>query len=167
LTLLRTPLLPANYASFLVPLNLNKLDLKSYLWALYGLPVLSVRSYIIQQRLRAFKQVHGRTVRLWNRPKSLKKMTVEMGVVEDGRGGRGGGLFVWPDQLTTMDDFEPWDREVSDAAKKEQDDRQTYETGRDRARVERPDRGAIAEQASRLLSGKETWRPSWQAFEVK
>ena len=55
LTLLRTPFAPPNYATFLTPLHLNKLDLKDYLYNLYGVQVLSVRSYVQQARVRQDK----------------------------------------------------------------------------------------------------------------
>ena len=80
--------LPPNYASFMVPLWLNKLDLKDYLYHLYGLQCLSVRSYVIQQKI-AEKRPYSRR---WYRPRSRKKMTVEL--VNDGTPGQGN--FVWP-----------------------------------------------------------------------
>lgn len=55
LTLLRTPHAPSHFASFLTPLYFNKLDLKDYLWNLYGLEVLGVRSYVIQARVQQDK----------------------------------------------------------------------------------------------------------------
>ena len=56
LTFLRPhPDAPPNFASFLTPLNLNKLDLKDYLYNAYGIHVLSVRSYVQQQRVREGK----------------------------------------------------------------------------------------------------------------
>ena len=44
LTLLHTPLQAPNLASFLVPLWFNKLDMKDYLWHVYGIGVGHVRS---------------------------------------------------------------------------------------------------------------------------
>ncbi|KAI4246762.1 MAG: hypothetical protein L6R40_001791 [Gallowayella cf. fulva] len=55
LTLLRTPFSPPNCATFITPLNMNKLDLKDYLYNLYGVEVLSVRSYVQQARVRQDK----------------------------------------------------------------------------------------------------------------
>lgn len=55
LTLIRSPHLPANFASFLTPLWFNKLDLKDYLYHLYGIQALSVRSYVIQQKVKYHK----------------------------------------------------------------------------------------------------------------
>ena len=60
-------------ASFKVPLNINKLDLKDYLYHAYGIPVLSVRSYIKQVPA----QKREGTAK-WYRPRSLKRMIVEM-----------------------------------------------------------------------------------------
>ncbi|KAL8928888.1 MAG: hypothetical protein Q9172_000725 [Xanthocarpia lactea] len=55
LTLLRTPFSPPNCATFITPLHLNKLDLKDYLYNLYGIKVLNVRSYVQQARVRQDK----------------------------------------------------------------------------------------------------------------
>ena len=88
-------------ASFLVPLSLNKLDLKDYLYNVYNIPVLSIRSFIHQSRVRQDKP--GAKLprpRRWYRPKAIKKMTVEMGKVE----GMAGGAFVWPKE---EEDLEP------------------------------------------------------------
>lgn len=65
LTLLRTPHAPPHFASFLTPLNLNKLDLKDYLWNAYGLQALTVRSFVIQARVREDKP--GAKIRGQNR----------------------------------------------------------------------------------------------------
>jgi large subunit ribosomal protein L23 len=62
-----------------VPLWLNKLDLKDYLYNLYAIPVLSVRSFVMQQRVRQDKPGKKLPKRQrWFRPRALKKMTVEM-----------------------------------------------------------------------------------------
>jgi large subunit ribosomal protein L23 len=88
LTLLRTPFLPPTYASFIVPLNLNKLDIKDYLYNAYGIHVLSVRSFVQQQRVRQDKPNAKRPAyRRWFRPRAIKKMTVEMDKP-----------FVWPEE---------------------------------------------------------------------
>ena len=84
ITFLRTPLKPPHFASFLVPLNLNKLDLKSYLYNAYNIRVLHVRSFIIHGRMVR----DARTGRKYRKPRT-KKMTVEM----DGPK----AAFVWPD----------------------------------------------------------------------
>jgi hypothetical protein len=86
LTLLRTPTQPPNFASFIVPLNLNKLDLRDYLWNVYGISVRGVRSYIQQQKVRQDKPGEKRPKqRKWFRPRAIKKMMVEMEQP-----------FVWP-----------------------------------------------------------------------
>ncbi|KAI4127296.1 MAG: hypothetical protein LQ347_004664 [Umbilicaria vellea] len=93
ITLMRTPNLPATMASFIVPLRLNKLDLKDYLYHAYQLPVLSVRSYVQQQKVRQDKPDKLLPAqRRWYRPRAIKKMTVEME-----------RPFVWPDEPTDFD----------------------------------------------------------------
>ena len=79
-------------ATFITPLNINKLDMKSYLLNAYGVRVRAVRSYVQQQRVRQDKPTAKRvSPRRWYRPRSIKKMTVEMDMA-----------FAWPDEV---DDF--------------------------------------------------------------
>lgn len=166
LTLLRTPKLPANYASFIVPLSMNKLDIKDYLWNAYGIPVLSVRSFVQQQPVQQMKMGPGRGMqRRWYRPRSLKKMTVEMGAREQGRNGKGGGLFVWPAELKD-EELEPWDKQAFEMGEQEQQAQQKT-MGVNQQRYERPGKESLAEQARRLREGKEQWRPTWQQLRGK
>ncbi|MCJ1358521.1 MAG: hypothetical protein MMC33_008521 [Icmadophila ericetorum] len=159
-------------ATFIVPLNLNKLDLKDYLWNLYRIPCLSIRSYIQQQRVQQDKPgARIPSPRRWYRPRSIKKMTIEMApagklrVREKGQKteveGRG-GPFVWPAELKDAE-LEPFDKDMfdkaSEAREKEQDMR-----GPNGGKLPPPDRRSIAEQARALLEGREQWRPSWMDF---
>lgn len=85
ITLIRSPFLPPRYATFLVPLEFNKLDLKDYLKRLYNVDTLKIRSYVEQQRItRESKSPLGIAGPI-RRPKSKKRMIVEL--VEP---------FVWP-----------------------------------------------------------------------
>jgi large subunit ribosomal protein L23 len=62
-----------------VPLNLNKLDLRDYLWNGYGVRVKGVRSYIQQQKVRQDKPGAKRPAqRRWYRPRAIKRMMVEL-----------------------------------------------------------------------------------------
>ncbi|CCX04447.1 ribosomal protein L23-domain-containing protein [Pyronema domesticum] len=99
ISLLRTQHLPPNYAQFIVPLNINKLDLRDYLYHAYGVEVLNVRSFITQKKIERHKPGEKAT-RYW-RPASIKKMTVEL--VKP---------FVWPEEPT---DLAPWDKETHKA----------------------------------------------------
>ncbi|TVY25331.1 54S ribosomal protein, mitochondrial [Lachnellula hyalina] len=151
LTLLRTPNLPPTFASFIVPLNLNKLDLRDYMWNVYGVPVRGVRSYIQQQKLRQDKPGAKRPApRRWFRPRSIKKMMIEMEQP-----------FVWPEEPTNFDE---WDKDTHDAAKKERE--ATEATFRPDIR-EKPtaERKSIAEQAKALLRGEDTWTPAASQWE--
>lgn len=93
-TLLRTPFLPPTFATFIVPLNLTKIDIRDYIYHAYGVKAIKVRSYVQQQKIRPnkpnFKNQHARK---WFRPRSIKKMTIEMDKP-----------FVWPDE---PEDFSP------------------------------------------------------------
>lgn len=98
LTLIRTPKLPPTFATFIVPLNLNKLDIRDYLYHAYGLEVTGVRSYIQLQKLRQDKPGAKRPAsRKWFRPRSVKRMTVEM--VKP---------FAWPSELKTDEELEKY-----------------------------------------------------------
>ncbi|MCJ1245478.1 hypothetical protein MMC30_002682 [Trapelia coarctata] len=161
LTLLRTPFLPPSFASFITPLSLNKLDLKDYLYHAYNVPVLSIRSYIQQQRVLQDKPgARVPRARRWYRARSVKKMTVEMGRKEDGKGGIGGGEFVWPEE---EEDLEPWDKRAWDAAQAAQKaENETF--GPDAPTLPKGDRKTMAEQAKALLEGNIIWRPSWRDY---
>ncbi|TVY84685.1 Mitochondrial 54S ribosomal protein L23, partial [Lachnellula suecica] len=151
LTLLRTPQLPPTFASFIVPLNLNKLDLRDYLWNCYGVPVRGVRSYIQQQKIRQDKPHAIRpSPRRWFRPRSIKKMMVEMEQP-----------FVWPAE---PENYDEWDKDTYDAAKK--DNEANENSFRPEAR-EKPsaERESIAEQAKALLKGEEKWRTTTTEWE--
>ncbi|KAI9872188.1 MAG: hypothetical protein M1830_001927, partial [Pleopsidium flavum] len=150
LTLLRTPFLPPTFATFIVPLNLNKLDIKDYLYHVYSIRCLSVRSYVQQQRVRHDKpSAKAPKARRWYRPRSIKRMTVEME-----------RAFVWPD---TPEDFSPWEKDTYDAANKAQEREQaSYQP--DAVQKPTTERRSIAEQAQALLEGKEKWRPTWEDY---
>lgn len=88
ITLLRTPFLPPTFAKFLVPLKLNKLDMRDYLWHAYGVKCNNVRSFVQQQKLRQDDPARKRAMpRRWYRGASIKKMTVEMD-----------RPFAWPEE---------------------------------------------------------------------
>jgi large subunit ribosomal protein L23 len=76
-----------------VPLSLNKLDLRDYLYNVYGVSVRGVRSYIQMQKLRQDKPgERNPRPRKWFRPRSIKKMMVEMDAP-----------FVWPQEPEKLD----------------------------------------------------------------
>ncbi|KAI9729889.1 MAG: hypothetical protein M1818_008329 [Claussenomyces sp. TS43310] len=151
LTLLRTPNLPPTFASFIVPLHLNKLDLRDYLFNGYGVRVRAVRSFIQQQKVRQDKPGAKRPAqRHWYRPRSIKKMMVELE-----------RPFVWPEE---PEDFEPWDRDTFKAANKDQRDFQASYSP-DAKTKPSSERASIAQQAKALLKGEEKWAPSvWEDF---
>lgn len=67
--------------------------MRDYLWNAYGVPVLGVRSYIQQQKVRQDKPGAKRiTPRKWYRPRSIKRMLVEMEKP-----------FVWPEEPENFD----------------------------------------------------------------
>ncbi|KAL8693700.1 MAG: hypothetical protein Q9218_001501 [Villophora microphyllina] len=154
LTLLRTPFSPPNYATFIVPLNTNKFDIKDYLYNLYGVQVLSVRSYVQQSKVREDKPGARLPKRnRWYRPRATKRMTVEMPASTP---------FVYP---SPPDDFKAWDKEMHEKAEEE---RKTVQDamGPEGRRQPRRDATTLREQAEELLSGKRVWRPGWMDWDV-
>lgn len=149
LALLRTPTQPPHLASFLTPLWLNKLDLKDYLYNLYGVQVLRVRSYVIQGKVRR----NPRT-RILSRASAQKKMTVEM--VQDQPGQ---GAFVWPEEPQNL---EPWKKEVKDLEDRYQEERTKRQQPDERHKLEPVGAKGLKERARALLAGKVRWRPSWE-----
>lgn len=78
----------------MVPLNLNKLDLRDYLYNAYGVKVLSVRSFVSQAPVRQDKPDAERPKpRKWYRERARKYMVAEME-----------RPFVWPE---VPEDFSP------------------------------------------------------------
>ncbi|RKF76517.1 54S ribosomal protein L23, mitochondrial [Golovinomyces cichoracearum] len=140
ITLLNTPLSPPTFASFIVPLKFNKLDLRDYLWNMYNVRCLDVRSYIIQQKIQYDRPGVLRPRREPYRPKAVKRMTIEM---EEG--------FVWPE----MGDLSQWDKETYMASQKEQEEFQ--EQARPQAR-QKPtkERDSFAQQARELIKESQT-----------
>ncbi|OCL01510.1 hypothetical protein AOQ84DRAFT_350555 [Glonium stellatum] len=145
ITLLHTPQLPPTHAKFLVPLNFNKLDLRDYLYHVYNVKSMNIRTYIQQQKVQQDRPgVKAPQPRRWFRPRAIKKMTVEMDKP-----------FVWPEQPENMD---AWSKEAHNAMTKTQQRQDTPEAQRD-------DHNEMAEALSRqakdLLAGKSKWKPTW------
>ena len=76
----RNAKLEPRHAVFEVPLNLSKLDLRDYLWHLYNVKVLSVRSMVMPGVLRRKYKVKDQPVRTgpMRRTKARKKMIVQL-----------------------------------------------------------------------------------------
>ncbi|KXG47440.1 Ribosomal protein L25/L23 [Penicillium griseofulvum] len=149
--LVRTPNLTPRYAQFRVPLNFNKFDLRSYLWHLYGVASLGIRSYVQAQPITRVSR-DGKGFGPWRRPKSQKRMTVELKEP-----------FVYPE---APKDLTPWEHESWAKAEQFQIDLQEKENPKPN-KGEKPDqelRNAYKEQAQALLEKKETWRPTWKAL---
>ncbi|KAI5286146.1 hypothetical protein KEM52_002124 [Ascosphaera acerosa] len=149
--LVRTPFMPPRYATFQVPLEFNKLDLKDYLRNAYGVETLKIRSYVEQQKptreLRFDLPGHGPL----RRPKSKKRMMVELAEP-----------FVWPElPADAKKQF------ASDAYwKAKKGDEEYAEKMQDHFGKRKPEQAAkmLAEQAQALREGKVQWKPTWQVL---
>ncbi|KAK3954613.1 hypothetical protein QBC32DRAFT_207388 [Pseudoneurospora amorphoporcata] len=144
------PKQPPNLATFIVPLEFNKLDLRDYLYHVYNVEVTGVRSFVNQ---RMHEQRHGEFGN-WRRPKSQKMMIAELAKP-----------FVWPkppaEEARDGFDYSTWKKQ-----NKAQEDEKKYHAVRTQGEMTVPsqhevskDRKAIKAQQSRLLSGEETWAP--------
>jgi ribosomal protein L23 len=80
ITLKRNTKLEPRHAVFEVPLNLSKIDLRDYLWHLYNVKVLSVRSSVLPGVLRKKYKVRDQPVRTGpvRRTRAKKKMIVQL-----------------------------------------------------------------------------------------
>ncbi|KAE8413027.1 ribosomal protein L23-domain-containing protein [Aspergillus pseudocaelatus] len=150
IALIRTPFLPPRYASFYVPLNFNKLDMRDYLKHLYGVDVLSVRSYVEQQKVTRLRPLGKFGYGKLRRPMSKKKMTVEMKTP-----------FIWPEAPA---DMTPWEYEQFHKAAKYQNDIQDKQRPDAGMKANTDEHDAYAEEAKKLLDGSKPWRPTWQAL---
>lgn len=128
---------------------MNKLDLKDYLYNLYDVETLHVRSYIIHGKVRR----EPRTGSVYRRPQR-KKMTIEM---------KSGDNFLWPD---APEDLGPWEKQFEDARVKERKAMMEGSTkqGQDLRVVPRDERMGVREMARELLGGKVGWRPGWEKY---
>lgn len=95
---------PPNLATFAVPLQFNKLDLRDYLYHVYNVEVTSVRSFINQPSPRR-KHGFGK----WYRPRSNKMMIAEL--VKP---------FVWPDP-PQREDLKEFDVDVFETLDEERE----------------------------------------------
>ncbi|OJI96091.1 hypothetical protein ASPVEDRAFT_122817 [Aspergillus versicolor CBS 583.65] len=148
--LIRTPFLPPRYASFYVPLNFNKLDMRDYLQRLYGVGVLSIRSYVEQQKVTRLRPQGKYGYGKLRRPTSKKRMTVEMKEP-----------FVWPETPENMD---AWEKDQFFKAAKYQDQIQKAQRPDAGMQPDKESREAFDAEAKKLLSGEKPWRPTWQAL---
>ncbi|KAK4199634.1 putative mitochondrial LSU ribosomal protein L23 precursor [Triangularia verruculosa] len=83
-------------ATFAVPLQFNKLDLRDYLHHAYGVETTAIRSFINQPKPER-KNRNGP----WYRPRAQKMMIAEL--VKP---------FVWPEPVTEEEALKQWDHEM-------------------------------------------------------
>ncbi|KAK3339306.1 hypothetical protein B0H65DRAFT_296386 [Neurospora tetraspora] len=144
------PKQPPNLATFIVPLEFNKLDLRDYLYHVYNVEVTGVRSFVNQ---RMHEQRHGE-VGNWRRPKSQKMMIAELAKP-----------FVWPkppaEDAREAFDYGTWKKQNT-----AQEEDRRFKGIRAQGEVVPPsqfevtkDRKAIKARQSKFLSGEETWAP--------
>ncbi|KAH6635311.1 hypothetical protein B0J18DRAFT_360336 [Chaetomium sp. MPI-SDFR-AT-0129] len=136
------PRQPPNLATFVVPLQFNKLDMRDYLWHVYNVEVTAVRSFVNQFGPR---QKHGHTGRTF-RPRSGKMMIAEL--VKP---------FVWP-ELPEEKDLEDFDigmhQRLSKNRKKSMDQQMNPGVIPLRTQTEIPaDRRALRAEAEEILRG--------------
>ncbi|KAK4126154.1 hypothetical protein N657DRAFT_568870 [Parathielavia appendiculata] len=138
------PRQPPNLATFVVPLQFNKLDLRDYLFHAYNVEVTSVRSFINQPTPR---RKYGNTGK-WFRPRSQKMMIAEL--VKP---------FVWPEPPAEKD-REPFDHATFTKMEKMREDQIKKETDpaniplRTQIKIP-PSRRTLKEQAEEFMESGE------------
>ncbi|KAL4796054.1 hypothetical protein BDV19DRAFT_362028 [Aspergillus venezuelensis] len=151
IALMRTPFLPPRYASFYVPLWFSKLDMRDYMQRLYGVSIISIRSYVEQQKVTRMKRGPRQGYGQIRRPKSRKRMTIEM---KD--------PFVWPE---TPKNMEAWENDQFHKAAKFQKDVSTEASPQHIVKELKEDEfDTVDEEAKKLITGEKPWRPTWQAL---
>ncbi|KAB8342932.1 hypothetical protein FH972_022529 [Carpinus fangiana] len=140
ITFNRTPNLPAKWANFTVPLSFNKLDIRDYLWHLYGVRILSVRSYVVPSAITSKPSPLPGKRRTY-RPLNKKRMTVELA-----------RPFVWPDVPNKKELDEHFDKQRYDTMMRTRmKEAMEEDVGSRKAREE------LRLKAERLVQGKESW----------
>ena len=126
---------------------MNKLDLKDYLYNLYSVRTISIRSYIIHGKMRRDPRTNQKS-----RIAQKKKMTIEMAQ---------GDSFVWPEEPK---DMEPWDKTMQDRIAEVRKERMKGidKSGRDLKQKGEDEKSRLRERAKALLSGKVRWKPGWE-----
>jgi large subunit ribosomal protein L23 len=145
--------LPPNFARFIVPISFNKLDLRDYLFHAYNVRTLHIRSSIAQGK--ASKNEKGQL----KRDPPTKYMTAQL--LEP---------FVWPAEPWVKEgvpeeEWEGFNREVQRLTQEAEQSNETALKYDKRFRGEgarsvpkRSERASLAEQARRLLDGREKWQ---------
>lgn len=82
-------------AKFIVPKSFNKLDLRDYLFKLYGLKALNITTQLLHSKFYKLTPWSGRF-----RGPQIKKMTIEMSEP-----------FIWPDEPDVTEN-DNWDKEM-------------------------------------------------------
>jgi len=136
-----------------VPLRFNKLDLRDYLYHLYGVEVRKVRSWLLQKPPhREFEETidNPRATGRWSRPPPEKRMTVELL-----------RPFVFP---APPEDRSPWDGLMHDRMKKEMQEHLDMRRGARQNKFPLPDevplrteRVTLAKEAKKLMLGEKRW----------
>lgn len=142
------------YATFSVPLWFNKFDMRDYLYHVYQVRVFGVRSYVEQQRVAQGRPAYVNSggdgdprpqPRRWHRPKSKKRMTVELE-----------RPFVWPEPPKDFADWNAKTKSSSDAFQRKESEAQGSNTDL----MENTDRRtSLKQQARELLEGRARWKP--------
>lgn len=147
ITMLHTTL-PPEYATFEVPLNMNKLDLRDYLYHAYNVRVHRITSRTIPNAVtKEGPPDRDRPIPRLYRPLPTKKMTVHLETP-----------FKWPEPQSEEILDTDFDRATFRRAKEEGEKRQDKQRKRDTF-VDYDDRQAMSVQARMLLKGLDRWSP--------
>lgn len=153
--------------------------MRDYMKRVYGIDVLTIRSFVEQQKVTRERKFNKPGYGPLRRPKSKKKMTIEM--TEP---------FVWPEppkaeensddeyvflvqvhfiqlvlgETVLLTFYDRWSKKEFYDSDKFQSDLQKEFSGQNDMKAPETRREAYEKQAKDLLEGKTTWRPTWQAL---
>ncbi|KAK0735709.1 hypothetical protein B0T21DRAFT_334042 [Apiosordaria backusii] len=127
-------------ATFAVPLQFNKLDLRDYLHHAYDVETTAIRSFINQPKPER-KNKNGP----WYRPRAQKMMIAEL--VKP---------FVWPEPLKEAEELKQWDHEMFQKLQKERRAQAKKQKNPKKVPLRRAlavpdDQKSLSEQAKELL----------------
>lgn len=130
-----------------MPLKWNKFDMRDYLWNLYGVDTVKVRSWLKQKPVTR----KGSGAGAYYRPNPDKYMTVELT-----------SPFVWP---KPPQDLEPWNNELWKTRQELTEAREEEQEMRSRGELPYPSkqpmdgkRRQLREEAQALLKGEKEWK---------
>jgi len=127
--------------------------MREYMKQVYNVDIISVRSYVEQQKVTRERRDGRAGYGPWRRPRSKKKMTIEM--TEP---------FAWPE---LPEDQSAWQKDQFYNHYKYNREIQESNQPSASAKPVKEEAKAFEEQAKELVEGKQPWKPTWQVLGLR